>query len=82
MKAFLHEIHNRFLPNKVVLFADGETEKAFFGTSPTSFKLDTNDENEPVAYICEDGACQLPVRDIHAFKELLDQKGASPSHAL
>jgi uncharacterized protein YyaL (SSP411 family) len=70
-KALLQEVHARFLPNKVVLLADGgEGQKTLAAYVPFIQTLRPID-GRPTAYICEDYACQLPTSDPATVARLL-----------
>jgi uncharacterized protein YyaL (SSP411 family) len=66
------EVHRHFVPNKVLLFADGgdgqryleETLEALRGIKPI--------DGKPAAYLCENFTCKAPVIDPKALGELLD----------
>ena len=70
-RALLRAVHARFLPNRVLLFADGgEGQRALArhagfiaGMRPV--------RGAAAAYICEHGACQAPVTDPAALDEHL-----------
>ena len=69
--ALLHEVYARYLPNKIVLLADHGEGQAWLAK-----KLDFIEGMKPIggraaAYICENHACQLPVTEPAAVKEML-----------
>jgi len=69
----LKEVWNRFLPNKVLILADGEKSVEFFAN------LEVMKEMAPIqgkatAFVCEDNTCQLPVTDPASLGKLLDAK--------
>ena len=59
--ALLREVNRRYLPNRVLAGADGETAAAASGLPLLEGRgmLD----GQPTAYVCENYACQLPVTD-------------------
>jgi hypothetical protein len=58
-KALLREVHNRYIPNRVVTGADAPVKPA-----PTPLlEARALVNNAPTAYVCENYACQLPVTD-------------------
>ncbi|MBI4546912.1 MAG: thioredoxin domain-containing protein [Ignavibacteriae bacterium] len=72
-KALLREVHSRFIPNKVLLLADGgDAQKKL--TSYLSFieGMIMLDE-KATAYICENYACQLPTSDRSVVAKLLSK---------
>jgi len=61
----LLEIHKRFIPNKVLILTEGDTELL----KPWQiYKSDV-----PTAYVCENYACKLPVRTREELGKLLDE---------
>ncbi|MBI4548741.1 MAG: thioredoxin domain-containing protein [Ignavibacteriae bacterium] len=73
-RAMLNEVHARFIPNKIILLADGaEGQKAVARYMPfiSSFKTLNG---RPTAYICEDYVCQLPTSDVKIVAQLLEGK--------
>jgi len=72
-RALLREVHAHFIPNKVLLLADGGD-----GQATLAQHMDFLREVEPLsgkatAYICENSVCALPVSDIPAIRELLQK---------
>lgn len=73
-QALLRLVHERFIPNKILLLADGgEVQKQlaqwnpfFAGVAPVGGKA--------TAYICEDYVCKLPVSNLEAVARMLDRK--------
>ena len=70
-RALLAEVHGHFLPNTMVLLADGAEGQKFLGQ-----KLEAIREMKPVgdkaaAYVCENFTCKAPVTDAKALGELL-----------
>jgi hypothetical protein len=61
--ALLAEVHARYLPDRIVLCADGGEGQAFLAT-----RLEVLKEIKPLAgrataYVCENFACQQPTTD-------------------
>ena len=62
-QALLRAVHARFISNKILLLADGGDGQKYLvrhlafvaGLRPV--------DNKAAAYVCEGGACQLPVSD-------------------
>jgi uncharacterized protein YyaL (SSP411 family) len=71
MKALLKEVHRHFIPNRILILADGadgqkflaEKNEAIGGMSPIDGKL--------AAYVCENFTCKAPVTDPKALGSLL-----------
>ncbi len=72
----LNEIYSRFLPNKVVLHADGNEAQEFLsGYVPfygTVFML----KEKQTAFVCDDYSCQLPVSEVNELAFILQRKTA------
>ncbi len=62
------EIWKDFLPNKVVVLADGATENGEF---IPLLKERTLIDGKPTAYVCENFACQKPVTSAEELREQL-----------
>jgi uncharacterized protein YyaL (SSP411 family) len=58
-KALLREVHDRYIPNRVITGADAPVTPA--PTPLLEARVLIN--NAPTAYVCENYACQLPVTD-------------------
>ena len=65
-KELADHIRSLYLPNSVLLCADGETEKLF----PFLAKI-TGSKSENVVYVCRNRACSLPAGDIQKIDALL-----------
>ena len=62
--AMLRVVHEKFLPNKTLLLADGGKGQSFL-SQRVKFILDvTPMDNKATAYVCEDYACQLPTTNL------------------
>ena len=67
----LRVVHSEFLPNKVLMLADGaagQTELAIFIPIVSSLQQIAGN---PTAYVCENYACQLPTADPSVLKAML-----------
>ena len=75
-RALLKEIHQRFIPNKVVLLLDnGASRKRIAQLLP--FTTDMKMLNgKATVYICENYACQLPTSDRAVVAQLLSKNNA------
>ena len=69
-QALLSCVHNHFLPNKVVMVADGNQD-GFLYSKLEVLKLLTRIEGKATAYVCENYACQLPVTTVEGLEQLL-----------
>jgi len=67
----LRQVHRRYLPNRVLLFADAGAGQAWLGKK-MAFIRDMQPLNgRPVAYVCENFVCELPTADAEALAGLL-----------
>ncbi len=67
----LREIHRRYLPNKIILLADGgEGQKQLSKYLP--FVASVSMQNgKATAYVCENYVCKLPTADVAVMAGLL-----------
>jgi uncharacterized protein YyaL (SSP411 family) len=68
----LDEIHSRFQPQKVLLFADGSKGQEFLSQYVHFYEDLPADENHPTVYICQNYTCELPISDVQKLKRALD----------
>lgn len=73
-RALLRAVHERFLPNKILLLADGREGQAYLQKHLPFIAALLPLAGKATAYICEDYACQLPTAEIKVMRELLDKK--------
>ena len=71
-EAMLNEIYARYLPNKVVLAADGGNGQKFLADRIEFLKAVSAIEGRATAYVCENFACQLPTTEPSKLAALLD----------
>jgi len=70
-KAMLRAVHERFIPNKIILFADGgEEQKRLAKYLPFVQSIALKD-NKATAYLCENYVCKLPTNDVKIMDEML-----------
>ncbi len=74
VKAMLREVHRHFIPNKVLILADGGASQKFFSDRVEFMKSVTPIRGHATAYVCENFVCQLPVTELHALTALLTGK--------
>ena len=72
--ALLRVVHQRFIPNKILLLADGGPGQASLGRSLEFLKTVKPLGGKPTAYICENYVCQLPTPDPEQVAKLLAPK--------
>jgi uncharacterized protein YyaL (SSP411 family) len=58
--ALLREVRHQFLPNTVVLLADGGDGQAFLAEHAAFFKAIVRFDGKATAYVCENYVCQQP----------------------
>lgn len=76
-RAMLAAVHRHFVPSKVVLFADGDDGLRALTAAHPYLETATMQDGKATAYLCEDGACQLPTTDPAALaRRLANQNGA------
>jgi uncharacterized protein YyaL (SSP411 family) len=71
-KAMLRLVHERFIPNKVLLLADGGAAQEQLAGWLSVIGSITRRNGRATAYICEDYVCQLPTSDLGIAAQLLD----------
>ncbi|MGV3531016.1 MAG: thioredoxin domain-containing protein, partial [Chthoniobacteraceae bacterium] len=70
-RQLVREVHDRFIPNKLLLLADGATGQAWLGEKLEFVRTVGPLAGKSAAYVCEDFVCQLPTSDPAKLKELL-----------
>jgi hypothetical protein len=73
-RALLREIHARFIPNKILLFADGAEGQHFLAEKNEFLKTVRPLDGRATAYVCENFTCQLPVTEVGALRKSLTGK--------
>ena len=71
-RAILKNIHERYLPHKVVLSADGGPGQDYLGRLIPSIKGMRPLGGRAAAYICENYTCKLPTSDLKVLAKMLD----------
>jgi uncharacterized protein YyaL (SSP411 family) len=70
-EALLAEVHRHFLPNKILVLADGGEGQKYLGGENEAIRGMSMIDGKPAAYVCENFACRAPVTDPKALGELL-----------
>ena len=70
-RELLKEVHRHFLPNKVVMLADGGGGQKFLGEKNEAIRAMTMVDGKPAAYVCENFTCKAPVTDPRELADLL-----------
>jgi hypothetical protein len=71
-EAMLREVGGRYLPNLVVLLADGGEAQAFLSQHVALLKEVKPLDGKATAYVCENFACQLPTNEVGKVREMLN----------
>jgi uncharacterized protein len=69
----LRVIRSRYLPNKVVLLADGGEGQKWLGEHVEAIQQMTSVKGKPAAYICRNFTCELPVTQPEDLAAKLDE---------
>jgi uncharacterized protein YyaL (SSP411 family) len=72
-RKMLREVYSHYIPNKVLMLADGGPGQEFLGRQLPFIKSIRMRENKATAYICENYACKLPTTDLNVMARLLVQ---------
>ena len=73
-KALLTEVYQHFLPNKVLILADGGDGQKFFAEKNEAIGAMSPVDGKPAAYVCENFTCKAPVADPKALRDLLKSR--------
>jgi uncharacterized protein len=71
--ALLHQIRSRYLPNKVVLLADGGKNQNWLAEHVAGVRSMAPVHGRPAAYVCRNFTCALPVTEPKELTELLEK---------
>jgi uncharacterized protein len=73
-RAMLKLVHDRFIPDKILVVVDGGAGQASIAKwMPFVANMDRR-EGKATAYVCENYACKLPTTDLQVAAKLLDSK--------
>ena len=70
-KALVAEVHRHFLPNKILILADGGDGQKFFAEKNEAIGAMTPIDGKPAAYVCENFICKAPVTDPRELEKVL-----------
>ena len=73
-RALLRLVHQRYIPNKFLLFADGGAGQRQIATWLRFVGAIRQKDGKATAYICENYVCKLPTTDPQVVARLLDEK--------
>jgi uncharacterized protein YyaL (SSP411 family) len=68
----LQEVHSRFIPNKIILLADGGSGQKTLSSYIPFLETVRTIDGKPTAYLCENFTCKLPTPDRAVFAQQLD----------
>ena len=69
----LRELHAHYLPNKLLLLADGKAGQQWLGERLEFLKTVGPIEGKPAAFVCRDFVCQLPTTEVETLQRLLKE---------
>jgi uncharacterized protein YyaL (SSP411 family) len=70
-KTLLAEVHRHFLPNTILLLADGSEGQKYLGEKLEAIRAMSMVDGKPAAYVCENFTCKAPVTNPKELGELL-----------
>jgi uncharacterized protein YyaL (SSP411 family) len=70
----LREAHARFIPNKIILLADGGAGQEFISRHLPFIQSVKMRGGKATAYICENYTCKLPTTDLSIMAKQLDPR--------
>jgi hypothetical protein len=73
----LRVIRKRYLPNKIVLLADGKEGQKWLEQHIEAIGQMTPVGGKSAVYVCRDFSCELPVTDPQELASLLDKRSRS-----
>jgi uncharacterized protein len=71
-EALLKEVHRHFLPNTILLLADGNEGQKYLAEKNEAIRAMTAIDAKPAAYVCENFTCKAPVTDPEELAKLLE----------
>ena len=72
IREMVDEIHSRFLPNKIVLFADGAEGQVYLSHTVPFFGNLSTSRGKQMVYICKNFTCELPTSDVETMIQTLE----------
>ncbi len=73
-RTMLRAVHENFIPNKIVLLADGGEGQAFLGKRLEFIQDVQARDGKATAFVCENYVCQLPTTNVDVVVKLLAPK--------
>jgi len=75
-QALLREVHSRFLPNKVLLLADGGEGQETLAAHMEFIRGIEPIDGKATAFVCENSVCQLPTSEVSVLAGILSRSSA------
>ncbi len=72
-RELLEEVHTHFLPNKLILLADGGVGQTWLGKNLDFLSSARPQEGKSTAFVCENFVCRLPVTERSELRPLLSR---------
>jgi hypothetical protein len=73
VKEMLREVHKQYIPNKVILLADGGEGQRFLSQYTSFIQSVKMRDGKATSFICENYVCQLPTTDLKEMIRLLQE---------
>jgi len=73
-RAMLVQIHKRFIPERILLLADGDEGQEWLGAKLAFINEIKMLGGKATAYVCEDQVCKLPTTNLKELAQILDGK--------
>jgi uncharacterized protein YyaL (SSP411 family) len=73
-RALLREVHRHYLPDQLVILADGAAGQKWLGERLEFLRTARPIQDRAAAFVCENFACQLPVTEPAKLRELLERE--------
>ena len=73
-KTLVREVHRHFLPNTILVLADGAEGQKYLGEKNEAIRAMTMVAGKAAAYVCENFTCKTPVTDPKQLAELLSTR--------
>jgi uncharacterized protein YyaL (SSP411 family) len=70
-KVLLKEVHRHFLPNAIVILADGGEGQKYLGERNEAIRAMSPMDGKPAVYVCENFTCKAPVTDLKQLSDSL-----------
>ncbi len=78
-RAMLDAVCENFIPDKILLLADGGSGQAFLGRHLEFIQDVKMQGGKATAFVCEDYVCQLPTTDVQVLRKLISGQPGNDS---